>query len=204
MPEKNASEPKANAPVEKAPEKAPEKPAAAKKPRVRLETSLGDIIVELDPEKAPKTVENFLAYVKERHFDRTVFHRVIPNFMIQGGGFTAEGNRRDTHKPIPNEATNGLKNLRGTIAMARTSDVNSATDQFFINHKDNGGLDHKDRTARGFGYAVFGKVVAGMDVVDEIAKVQTGTRMIKTPMGTQPMRDWPVQDVTILAAVLEK
>jgi len=193
MPEKKAPEPKV--------EKAPEKPAAPKKPRVRLETTLGDIVIELEPEKAPKTVENFLTYVKKKHYDGTVFHRVIVNFMIQGGGFTADGERRATGKPIPNEATNGLKNLRGTIAMARTPDPNSATDQFYINHKDNPALDHKARTPQGFGYAVFGKVVAGMQIVDEIAKVKTGTRVI---MGNQPMKDWPVQDVTILAAVVEE
>ncbi len=140
---------------------------------VKLETSLGSIEIELEAEKAPVTVENFLRYVDQGFFDGTVFHRVIPNFMIQGGGFTEDMQQKATAEPITNEADNGLSNLRGTLAMARTSDINSATSQFFINLRDNKFLDHGDRD---FGYAVFGKVSAGMDVVDKIAAAPTGRR----------------------------
>ncbi|MHC4616122.1 MAG: peptidylprolyl isomerase [Planctomycetota bacterium] len=138
---------------------------------VKLETSKGDIIIELDEEAAPATVENFLRYVEEGFYEGTIFHRVIRNFMIQGGGFTANMVQKQTHPPIVNEASNGLKNLRGTIAMARTPNPNSATSQFFINHKDNKSLDYVAN--RNHGYAVFGKVVEGMDVVDAIAAVKT-------------------------------
>ena len=144
-------------------------------PRVLLSTSHGDIILELDQEKAPISSENFLAYAADGHFDGTIFHRVIPGFMIQGGGFTADMRQKSTKAPIANEADNGLKNGRGTIAMARTSDPHSATSQFFINLTDNAFLDHKGKTPQGWGYAVFGEVVEGMEVVDAIARVATGT-----------------------------
>lgn len=144
-----------------------------KKPQILLETTSGDILLELDPEKAPKTVENFLKYVDEGFYDNTIFHRVIPNFMIQGGGLNAKMQEKPTHAPIPNEADNGLKNSRGTIAMARTADPHSATAQFFINHSDNDFLNHTAPTQDGWGYAVFGKVIDGMDVVDKIAKTKT-------------------------------
>jgi peptidyl-prolyl cis-trans isomerase B (cyclophilin B) len=143
--------------------------------RVLLSTSHGDIILELDQEKAPISSENFLAYAADGHFDGTIFHRVIPGFMIQGGGFTADMRQKSTKAPIANEADNGLKNGRGTIAMARTSDPHSATSQFFINLTDNAFLDHKGKTPQGWGYAVFGEVVEGMEVVDAIARVTTGT-----------------------------
>jgi peptidyl-prolyl cis-trans isomerase A (cyclophilin A) len=150
---------------------APE-PAAkgGEKSVVILSTSQGDIKIELDAEKAPITVENFLSYVDEGFFEGTIFHRVIPGFMIQGGGFDPEMGRKETRAPIKNEADNGIPNERGTLAMARTSDVDSATSQFFINLTDNDFLNHGTRD---FGYAVFGKVVDGMDVVDEIAATQT-------------------------------
>lgn len=141
-----------------------------------LETDMGNIEIELDPAHAPVTVENFLTYVDEKHYDGTVFHRVIPNFMIQGGGFDADDVERPTHAPITNEADNGLKNLRGTIAMARTSAPQSATAQFFINVVDNTGLDFTAKTTKGWGYAVFGKVTTGMDVADKIVAVPTGAR----------------------------
>ncbi len=143
-------------------------------PRVRLQTSLGDIVVELDPAKAPKTVANFLRYVREGFYDGTMFHRVIPTFMIQGGGFTPEYEQKATHEPIRNEADNGLKNVRGSIAMARTGDPHSATAQFFINVVDNDFLNYRAPSVRGWGYAVFGKVIEGMDVVDRIKAVRTG------------------------------
>lgn len=143
-------------------------------PRVLLSTSHGDITLELDAAKAPTTTENFLSYARSGFFQDTIFHRVIPGFMIQGGGFTSDMTQRPTEYAIPNEATNGLKNDRGTIAMARTSDPHSATCQFFINLSDNEFLNHTAPTPQGWGYAVFGKVVEGMDVVDAIAKVPTG------------------------------
>ncbi len=147
---------------------------AADAPRVKIETSMGNIVVELNAEKAPRSVENFLAYVKSGYYDNTIFHRVIDGFMIQGGGFTPEYQRKATDAPILNEADNGLKNTRGTIAMARTMDPHSATAQFFINVKDNPFLDHTSKTPRGWGYAVFGRVIKGMNVVDKIRKVRTG------------------------------
>jgi cyclophilin family peptidyl-prolyl cis-trans isomerase len=140
---------------------------------VRFETSHGDFTVEVDAESAPISAKNFLRYVDESFFDGTIFHRVIPGFMIQGGGFTGEMEHKSGHAPIRNEADNGLKNLRGSLAMARTNDLHSATSQFFINLVDNDFLNH--RTGN-FGYAVFGRVVAGMDVVDKVAKVKTGRR----------------------------
>lgn len=151
---------------------------------VLISTSLGDIKLELYEEQAPITVANFLSYVEEGFFDGTIFHRVINNFMIQGGGITADMKQKPTKAPIKNEADNGLKNERGTIAMARTAVVDSATSQFFINHKDNAFLDHG---ARDFGYAVFGKVVEGIEVVDKIATVQTRPG------------DVPVETVSILS-----
>ena len=142
--------------------------------KVTMETSMGTITLELDDAKAPETVANFVQYAKDGHYDGTIFHRVIDGFMIQGGGFTKDMNQKETREPIRNEAMNGLKNLRGTIAMARTMVVDSATSQFFINLVDNGFLDFQNPTPQGFGYAVFGKVVDGMNVVDQIAKVKTG------------------------------
>lgn len=142
--------------------------------KAKMETSKGTIVLELDEEKAPETVKNFVSYITSGHYDGTIFHRVIDGFMIQGGGFTKDMNQKATQSPIRNEAANGLKNKRGTIAMARTMVVDSATSQFFINLVDNDFLDFSEPTPQGFGYAVFGKVVEGMDVVDAIAKVKTG------------------------------
>lgn len=141
---------------------------------IRFETSLGDIDIVLNETEAPLTAANFLKYVEDGFFDGTIFHRVIPGFVIQGGGFTEDMDQKRTQAPIRNEAENGLKNLRGSLSMARTNDIHSATSQFFINLKDNEALDHRGRAS--FGYAVFGRVTAGMDVVDRIAKVQTGRR----------------------------
>jgi peptidyl-prolyl cis-trans isomerase B (cyclophilin B) len=146
----------------------------AASPKVRMETSNGVVVIELNAEKAPTTVANFLRYVQDGKYDGTIFHRVIKGFMNQGGGFTAQYTKVDTYEPIINEADNGLKNKRGTIAMARTGDPNSATNQFFINTVDNAFLDHSAKTQRGWGYCVFGKVVEGMDVMDRIAQVKTG------------------------------
>ena len=148
-------------------------PTVEGKPVVVLSTSMGDITIEIDAEKAPISSENFLAYVDSGHFDGTIFHRVISDFMIQGGGFDAEMSQKPTRAAIKNEANNGLKNERGTLAMARTNVVDSATAQFFINLKDNKFLDHGGRD---FGYAVFGHVTEGMDVVDSIASVETGSK----------------------------
>lgn len=162
-------------------------------PTVVLRTSLGDIKVELYEDQAPVTVENFLAYVRDDHFDGTVFHRVISNFMIQGGGFDTEYERRETREPIVNEADNGLSNQRGTLAMARTNDPDSATAQFFINVVDNPALDHRGKASgRTWGYAVFGRVVEGMDVVDEIRFVPTEAR--------GPHQNAPVDNVVIESA----
>ena len=144
--------------------------------KVLVKTSKGDIVIELDAKKAPVTVQNFLSYVDENFYDVTIFHRVIKGFMIQGAGLTADFKEKSTKPAIKNVATNGLKNKRGTMAMARTPDIHSATCQFFINHVDNSFLDHKDKTPQGYGYAVFGKVIEGMDVVDAIANVRTMSR----------------------------
>lgn len=152
---------------------AEEKAKTPVNPVVVIKTSLGEIRVELFEDKAPATVKNFLRYADEKFYDGTVFHRVIDDFMIQGGGFGPDMRKKDTHEPIKNEASAELKNDRGTIAMARTNIVDSATAQFFINVKDNAFLNHKDNTPQGFGYAVFGKVIEGMDVVDKIKKVET-------------------------------
>jgi cyclophilin family peptidyl-prolyl cis-trans isomerase len=144
---------------------------------VLMETSLGSVKIELFAKEAPVSVKNFLEYVASGFYDGTIFHRVIANFMIQGGGFTPDLKEKQTSPPVKNEAANGLKNRRGTLAMARTMVVDSAAAQFFINVKDNGFLDHRDQTMQGYGYAVFGKVVEGMDVVDKIAAVRTGVRL---------------------------
>ena len=168
-------------------------PAASKAapPRVTLATSKGEIVVELYPDKAPQTVKSFLAYVNEKFYDGTIFHRVIPGFMIQGGGFTPDMSQKATHAPVKNEADNGLSNVRGSIAMARTSDPHSASSQFFINLKDNTFLD-RAQSQDGWGYTVFGKVVSGMDAVDAIAAVPTGR---KAGMG-----DVPTQTVSVTSA----
>jgi len=172
-------------------------PAAAANPRVLLETTKGKIVIELDAEKAPKTVKNFLDYVKAGFYNGTIFHRVIPGFMIQGGGFTADMTEKPTRPPIQNEADNGLKNERGTIAMARTPDPNSASSQFFINVAENKSLNHQSKTPQGWGYAVFGKVVEGMDVADAIVKVPTTT---KGPYGDVPVQPIVLQKASIVAA----
>jgi cyclophilin family peptidyl-prolyl cis-trans isomerase len=145
-------------------------------PKVIMQTTKGDIIIELYKNKAPLTVKNFLSYVDEKFYAGTIFHRVIKGFMIQGGGLTTDFVEKPTKPPLKNEATNGLSNKRGTIAMARTEVIDSATSQFFINHVNNPGLDHRDNTPTGFGYAVFGKVIKGMDVVDAIANAKTMSR----------------------------
>ena len=168
---------------------------AAHAQKVKLATSAGDIVVELDAEKAPKTVANFLAYVKAGHYNGTVFHRVIPTFMIQGGGMTADMKEKPTRPPIGLESKNGLSNVRGSIAMARTNDPNSATSQFFINVKDNDRLDAAN-ARDGNGYAVFGKVISGMEVVDKIRDVPTGSKGMHD--------DVPLTPVTINKATLEK
>ena len=143
-------------------------------PVVELDTNMGAIVIELNEEKAPKTVENFLNYVKSGHYDGTIFHRIIDGFMIQGGGMDADMKEKSTNAPIENEADNGLKNDKGTIAMARTQDPHSATSQFFINVKDNDFLNHTGKNMQGWGYTVFGKVTSGMDVIDKMRSVPTG------------------------------
>ena len=168
--------------------------AAWAAPSVEMQTSLGKMVIELNAEKAPGTVDNFLKYAKEGHYDGTIFHRVIEGFMIQGGGFSAAMDEKKTGKPIQNEAKNGLKNQRGTIAMARRPDPHSATAQFFINHKDNAMLDSPGQD--GWGYAVFGKVVRGIEVVDKIAKVQTGNRGMYQDVPVEPVL---IQSVKILS-----
>ena len=165
-------------------------------PKVRLKTSFGDILLELDREKAPKSVDNFLAYVNEGFYDGTIFHRVIDGFMLQGGGFTQDFKRKDTKSTIDNEGENGLKNNRGTLAMARTNMPHSASSQFFINVVDNDFLNHRSPTQEGWGYAVFGKVTQGMDVVDKIRKVPTGS-------GGPFPKDVPQDPVVILKTTLE-
>jgi len=143
---------------------------------VKLATTMGDIVIELNEEKAPVTTQNFLNYVRDGFYDGTIFHRVIPNFMVQGGGFNHQMMQKMTQDPVKNEADNGLTNDRGTIAMARTQDPDSATAQFFINHNDNAFLNHTSPDVQGWGYCVFGKVTDGMDVVDAIAAVSTTNR----------------------------
>jgi cyclophilin family peptidyl-prolyl cis-trans isomerase len=143
--------------------------------KVNMDTNFGNILLELEDEKAPKTVENFLRYVQEGFYEGTLFHRVVANFVVQGGGFTADFTQKETLPPIPNEANNGFKNVRGSIAMARTGDPQSATSQFFINLKDNSFLDYQAPTIQGWGYTVFGKVIKGMEVVDKIGQLPTGS-----------------------------
>jgi cyclophilin family peptidyl-prolyl cis-trans isomerase len=155
-----------------------------------VETDFGNIEIDLEDEKAPNTVTNFLKYLDDKHYDGTIFHRVIPGFMAQGGGYDGACEKRSVREPVKNEADNGLKNTRGTVAMARTSDPHSATAQFFINVKDNGFLDYTGSNANGWGYAVFGKVTEGMDVVDKIVGVPTGS---KGPFA----KDAPVENITI-------
>lgn len=161
---------------------------------VTLDTNHGNIVIELDAEKAPVTVENFLSYVKDGYFDGTIFHRVIPGFMVQGGGFLPGMTEKSTNDQIDNEAHNGLKNDRGTLAMARTNDPHSATSQFFINLKDNDFLNHTGPTGQGWGYCVFGKVSDGMDTVDSMAAVTTGNN--------GGHGDVPVEDIIINSATV--
>ncbi|MEW5790258.1 MAG: peptidylprolyl isomerase [Pseudomonadota bacterium] len=156
-------------------------------PQVALHTNYGKIVLELDADKAPKTVANFLEYVRNGHYNGTIFHRVIDGFMIQGGGFDADMQQKSTGAPIENEADNNLKNARGTIAMARTNDPHSATAQFFINVADNDFLNHSGKNPQGWGYAVFGKVVQGMDVVDKIKDVRTGNQGFHQNVPTEPV-----------------
>jgi peptidyl-prolyl cis-trans isomerase A (cyclophilin A) len=162
--------------------------------KVKLATSLGDIVLELDADKAPRSTANFTQYVKDGHYDGTIFHRVIDNFMVQGGGMTPDMSQKPTRSPIPLESRNGLNNVRGSVAMARTGDPNSATAQFFINLKDNAFLNAAN-ASDGNGYAVFGKVIAGMDVVDKIRVVSTTTK--------GPHQNVPVEPVVIKKATLE-
>jgi cyclophilin family peptidyl-prolyl cis-trans isomerase len=162
--------------------------AAEPSPQVKFETSYGTILVQLDAAKAPKTVANILGYVNSGFYDGTIFHRVIPGFMIQGGGLSPDMNEKPTKSPIPNEADNGLKNLRGTIAMARTNDPNSATAQFFINLVDNTSLDFTGKSLEGWGYCVFGKVTKGMNVVDSIARTRTTTQGMFENVPVEPIK----------------
>jgi peptidyl-prolyl cis-trans isomerase B (cyclophilin B) len=164
-------------------------------PKVRIQTNMGTIVLELNQEKAPMSVANFLQYVNDGFYNGTIFHRVIDGFMIQGGGFTQNLEKKDTRPPVKNEANNGLKNERGTIAMARTNDPHSATAQFFINVVNNDFLDYRSSDPRGWGYAVFGKVVEGIDIVDKIKAVPTGA---SGPFG----RDVPITPVVIESATL--
>ena len=157
-------------------------------PQVIMETSKGTLVLEVFPDEAPETVKNFLQYVRWGHYDGTIFHRVIPDFMIQGGGFSTDMKRQATEMPVRNEADNGLKNKRGTVAMARTPDPHSATDQLFINTKSNSFLNHKNTTAEGWGYTVFGKVVKGMDVVNAISGVQTAKKGMMSNVPVEPVK----------------
>ncbi len=165
--------------------------AAQANPKVLMKTSKGDITIELDLKKAPITVKNFLAYVDEEHYDGLIFHRVIKGFMIQGGGYNADFHKKATKPTIKNEAANRLKNKKGTIAMGRLPQIHSASNQFYINHVNNPGLDHRDNTPEGFGYCVFGKVTKGMDVVDAIANTPVTTK--------QGFRDVPRETITIIS-----
>lgn len=173
----------------------------AKNQVVTIKTTKGTIEVELNKEKSPKTVENFLSYVKKKHYNGTIFHRVINNFMIQGGGYTADLKEKDTDKPIKNEADNGLKNEKYTIAMARTNDPHSASAQFYINVVDNPGLDFKEKNERGWGYTVFGKVKSGTDIVDKIKEVPTTSKPDSKGM---MMEDVPKDSITIESIELKK
>ncbi len=163
---------------------------AAGKPKVHFKTNVGDFTLELEPEKAPQTVANFLQYVRDGHYDGMIFHRVIKAFMIQGGGFDTSYNKKPTREPIPNEADKGISNERGTIAMARTGDPHSATNQFFINVKFNGFLNYRSKTQQGWGYTAFGRVIDGMNIVGRISRVETG------PGGPFPT-DVPAKQVVI-------
>ncbi|HEY0513522.1 MAG TPA: peptidylprolyl isomerase [Thermoanaerobaculia bacterium] len=192
--------------VPAAPHKTSPKPAASPKrsaaapatnPRVALETNKGRIVIELYAAKSPKTVKNFLDYVRTGQYNGTIFHRVIPGFMVQGGGFTPEMSEKPTRAPIPNESDNQEPNQRGTLAMARTSDPDSATAQFFINLVNNGSLNFRGKTPDGWGYTVFGNVVEGMDVVDAIAQVPTTT---KGTYGNVPVQAVVIQKASILPA----
>ncbi len=165
-------------------------------PMIKMETSLGTIMIELNAEKAPNSAANFVSYVEDGFYDGLIFHRVIPNFMVQGGGMNPDMSEKENKASIKNEANNGLKNEKGTLAMARTNDPHSATSQFFINLKDNGFLDHTSESPAGWGYAVFGKVTDGMDVVEAIEKVKTGNN--------GPHGDVPLEAVTIIKATVEK
>ncbi|MEM1206513.1 MAG: peptidylprolyl isomerase [Acidobacteriota bacterium] len=184
------------APAIAAQETAAAETAVAANPKVTLTTSKGAIVVELFADKAPKSVANFLAYAESGYYEGTVFHRVIPDFMVQGGGFGGDLVKKSTRDPVENEADNGLKNDRGTLAMARTNDPHSATSQFFINSVNNDFLNHRNKSTRGWGYAVFGKVVEGMAVVDAITAVRTGNR--------KGMQNVPLQPVTIDKVTIEK
>ncbi len=165
-------------------------------PVVKMETNKGTIVIELNAEKAPISTENFLNYARDGFYQQTIFHRVIPNFMIQGGGFTAEMGQKKTRAEIKNEADNGLKNSRGSLAMARTQVVDSASSQFFINLADNDFLNHQGKTPTGYGYAVFGQVIDGMDIVDEIAKVNTGNN--------GHHQDVPTEAIVIMNVTIEE
>lgn len=166
--------------------------ASAENPQVLIETSQGTILLELYPDKAPKTVENFLKYVNEKFYDGTIFHRVIADFMIQGGGFTEDFEKKITHAPIQNEADNGLRNRIGTVAMARTNDPHSATAQFFINTAQNNFLDFREKTPRAWGYAVFGRVIDGMKTVNKLRMAKTGFK--------NGMKDVPNETLKIIKA----
>lgn len=169
--------------------------AAAAGPQVEIRTNMGVIVLELDRDKAPQSVDNFLQYVKDGHYNGTIFHRVIPGFMVQGGGFSPEMREKPTRSSIKNEAGNGLRNTTGTVAMARTPDPHSASSQFFINLSDNAFLDFRAPTHEGHGYAVFGKVVKGMDVVGRIAKVATG---VKAPHSDVPLKPIIIERAQII------
>ncbi|EXI89889.1 MAG: Peptidyl-prolyl cis-trans isomerase cyp18 [Candidatus Accumulibacter sp. BA-94] len=168
--------------------------AVVAEPSVEMQTTMGRIVIELDSEKAPRTVRNFLQYVNEGFYNGTVFHRVIPGFMIQGGGFTVDLEQKPAPRKVENEAKNGLRNDRGTIAMARTSDPHSASSQFFINHRDNGSLNHP--SPDGWGYTVFGRVTQGIEVVDKIAGVPTGNRAMHQNVPLEPVT---IQSVRIIS-----
>lgn len=170
--------------------------AAEQEPQVQMETSMGTIIIELDSKAAPQTVTNFLEYVRAGFYDNTIFHRVIKSFMIQGGGFTPQMQQKITRPPVANEADNGLKNNVGTIAMARTNAPHSATSQFFINVKDNDFLNHTAKTARGWGYCVFGRVIKGIEVVHAIEKVKTGVQFGYSDVPAEPV---VIKKVSLLA-----
>lgn len=163
------------------------KKGAKVNPTITIETSMGTMEAELFQDKSPESVNNFLKYVEEKFYDDTIFHRVIEGFMVQGGGFTPGMKQKNTHAPIKNEATNGLKNDRGTLAMARTNDINSATSQFFINHADNNFLNHSGNSPHTYGYAVFGKLTKGLDILDKIAKAPTGNSGLHQNVPKEPI-----------------